>query len=164
MLVILPNVDSSDHHTASGLLALEAIDRLQQVKSVDIIIPTIIGGSEFVLTQPPTYPANRLADVLTNVEFRFNIRWKVSNSSIVDYQTVLFWMAAEHKSQGSLINEILSEYDHDRINEQYFYFAINERYGDNTRLLMVQNLFTQLANLHHDVKKTVLNDSYTTLN
>jgi hypothetical protein len=66
-------------------------------------------------------------------------------------------MAAEHKSQGSLVNEILSEYDHDRVNEQYFYFAINERYNDNARLLMVQNLFTQLANLH---QKNVLNDSY----
>ncbi|CAF1287913.1 unnamed protein product [Rotaria sp. Silwood1] len=167
MVVILPNVDSSEHHTASGLLALEAIDRLQQIKSSDIIIPTIIGGSEFVLTQPPTYPENRLADILTNVtnvEFRFNLRWKVSNSPVVDYQTVLFWMAAEHKSQGSLVNEILSEYDHDRVNEQYFYFAINERYGDNTRLLMVQNLFTQLANLHGDDMKNVLNDSYTTLN
>ncbi len=73
MVVILPNVDSSDHHTASGLLALETIDRLQQVKSADIVIPTIIGGSE---------------------------------------------------------------YDHDRVNEQYFYFAINERYGDNGRLLI----------------------------
>ncbi|CAF3964668.1 unnamed protein product [Rotaria sp. Silwood1] len=155
MVVILPSIDSHGHHTTSGLLALEAIDRLQQVKSVDIIIPTVIGGSEFVLTQPPTYPANRLADVLTNVEFRFNLRWKVSNSPIIDYQTVLFWMAAEHKSQGGLVNEILSEYDHDRVNEQYFYFAINERYDDNTRLLIVQNLFTQLVNLHHDGMKNV---------
>ena len=160
MIVILPSVDSPDQHTASGLLALEAIDRLQQVKSVDIIIPTIIGGSEVILTQPPTYPANRLADILTNVEFRFNLQWKINNSPIVDYQTVLFWMAAEHKSQGALVNGILWEYDHDRVNEQYFYFTINERYNNNARLSMVQNLFTQLANLHHDDMKNVLNDSY----
>jgi hypothetical protein len=32
-------------------------------------------------------------------------------------------MAAEHKSQGGFINEILS--GRDRSNEQYFYFAIS---------------------------------------
>jgi hypothetical protein len=93
MVVLLPSVDSHGHHTASALLALEAIDRLQQVKSSNIQIPTVIGGSEFVLTDPPTYPGNRLAEVLTNVtavEFDFNLRWKVNNLSFVDYQTVLF--------------------------------------------------------------------------
>ena len=96
MLVILPNVASSEHHTASGLLALEAINRLQQVKSVDIIIPTIIGGSEFILTQTPTYPANRLADVLTNVEFRFNLTWKMSNSPIVGCGRYSFFYPHPH--------------------------------------------------------------------
>jgi hypothetical protein len=121
---------------------------------MDVKIPTVIGGSEFVLNQPPVYTGNQLAEVLTNItdfEFRFNLRWKIINLPIVDYQTILFWMAAEHKSQGSLINELLTEYNRD--NEQYFYFAINDRYGDNGRLSMVQNLFTQLAELHQDDKK-----------
>ena len=151
MLVILPSIDSHGHHTASGLLALEAIDRLQQIKSADIILPTVIGGSEFVLTEHPTYPQNRLADVLKNVttfEFKFSLRWKPSSVSFIDYQTVLLWMAAEHKSQGGLVTELLSEYNRD--NEQYYYFAINERYGDNVRLPMIQKLFTQLADLHQD--------------
>jgi LmbE family N-acetylglucosaminyl deacetylase len=148
MIVLLPSVDSHGHHTVSGLLALEAIDRLQQVKSNDIIIPTVIGGSEFTLNQPPTYPENRLAEVLTNLttyEFRFNLRWKMIDLPVVDYQTVLFWMAAEHKSQGALVNDQLKG---SRDNEQYFYFTINERYGNNGRLSMVQNLFTQLDNMH----------------
>ena len=67
MLVILPNVDSHGHHTASALLALEAVERLQRNKSANITIPTVIGGSEYVLTQPPTYSTHRLAQVLTNV-------------------------------------------------------------------------------------------------
>jgi LmbE family N-acetylglucosaminyl deacetylase len=154
MVILLPSVNSHGHHTVSGLLALEAIDRLQQARSMDVKIPTVIGGSEFVLNQPPVYPGNQLAEVLTNItdfEFRFNLRWKMINLPIVDYQTILFWMAAEHKSQVSLINELLTEYNRD--NEQYFYFAINDRYGDNGRLSMVQNLFTQLAELHQDDKK-----------
>ncbi|CAF1329440.1 unnamed protein product [Rotaria sordida] len=149
MIVILPNVNSHGHHTASGLLALQAIQRLQRIKSTNITIPTIIGGSEYVLTQPPNYSADPLAEVLTNItpfEFHFNLKWKVSNSRFVDYQTILLWMAAEHKTQGGLINEILSE--HDRINEQYFYFAINEQCNPNGRHTMVKNLFTQLTNIH----------------
>ena len=149
MVIILPSVDSHGHHTVSGLLALEAIDRLQQVQSTDVMIPTVIGGSEFVLHQSPTYPANRLADVLTNItayEFRFNLRWKIINLPLADYQTILLWMAAEHKTQGTLVTELLTQYNRD--NEQYFYFAINEQYGDNARLSMVQNLFTQLAEIH----------------
>jgi LmbE family N-acetylglucosaminyl deacetylase len=149
MIIMLPNVNSHGHHTASGLLALEAIDRLQRNKSANIIIPTVIGGSEYVLTQPPSYPADPLAAVLTNVtkfEFRFNLKWKTSNSRVVDYQTILLWMAAEHKTQGGLINEILSETD--RNNEQYFYFAINQRSDNNARIMMIDNLFTQLADIH----------------
>ncbi|CAF3796314.1 unnamed protein product [Rotaria sp. Silwood1] len=149
MLIMLPNIDSHDHHTASDLLALEAIDRLQRLCSVNITIPTVIGCSEFVLTEPPIYPENPLVELPTNVtsfEFRFNLKWKVSNSFIVDYQTILLWLAAEHKYQGGLIMKILSE--HNPVNEQYFYFAINERYGNGTRFPIVQNLFTQLANIH----------------
>jgi LmbE family N-acetylglucosaminyl deacetylase len=161
MAIILPSVDSHGHHTVSGLLALEAIDRLQQAKSTDVKIPTVIGGSEFVLYQPPSYPGNRLAEVLTNVEFRFNLRWKTIDLPMVDYQTILLWMAAEHKTQGTLIDELLNEYNRD--NEQYFYFAINDQYGDNGRLSMVQNLFTQLADLHQNDRRNMLSNKYTSL-
>ncbi|CAF3891381.1 unnamed protein product, partial [Rotaria sordida] len=40
MVIVLPNVNSHGHHTASGLLALEAINRLQRKKSVNMSIPT----------------------------------------------------------------------------------------------------------------------------
>jgi hypothetical protein len=67
-MVVLPSsVDLHGNHTASALLAIEAIDRLQQVKSPNIKIPTVIGVSEFVLTDPLTYPGNRLAEVLADV-------------------------------------------------------------------------------------------------
>jgi hypothetical protein len=68
-------------------------------------------------------------------------------------------MPAEHKSQGGLVTELLTEYDRD--NEQYFYFVINGRYGDKARLSMIENLFTQLANLHQDDMSNVFHDSYT---
>ena len=150
MVIILPNVNSHGHHTASGLLALETIRRLQQTQLMNnVTLPTVIGGSEFVLTQPPVYPADPLAQVAINAtvfEFRFNLKWKVSSSRMVDYRTILFWMAAEHKTQGGLINEILSE--DSRTYEQYYYLAINQQCDHDARLAKFQNLFSQLANVH----------------
>ena len=67
---------------------------------------------------------------------------------MVDYQTILLWMATEHKTQGGLIHEILSEQD--RINEQYFYFAINDKDNNNIRLKIINNLFTELTNIHQN--------------
>ncbi|CAF3384046.1 unnamed protein product [Rotaria sp. Silwood1] len=154
MVIILPSTNSHGHHTASGLLSLEAIDRLQRMKSVNISIPTVIGGSEFILTKSPTYAENGLAEILTNIttfELRFNLKWKMSKSSFVDYKTIRFWVAAEHKSQGSLMDEIIFEYD--RNEEQYSYFAINERYGDHGHLSMTRNIFSQLANMHQSDSK-----------
>ncbi|CAF0879354.1 unnamed protein product [Rotaria sp. Silwood1] len=154
MVIIIPSTNSHGHHTTSGLLALEAIDRLQRMKSVNISIPTVIGESEFILTKSPTYAENGLAEILTNIttfELRFNLKWKMSKSSFVDYKTIRFWVAAEHKSQGSLMDEIIFEYD--RNEEQYSYFAINERYGDHGHLSMTRNIFSQLANMHQSDSK-----------
>ncbi len=63
MVLLLSTLDLHGHHTTGALLALDAIDRLQQVKSANIKIRTVIGGAEFVLTDPPSYPRNRLAEV-----------------------------------------------------------------------------------------------------
>jgi len=57
MLIMLPSVQSHGRHTASGsLLVLET-------KSTDVKIPIVIGGSEFALTEQPTYTLNRLAEI-----------------------------------------------------------------------------------------------------
>ena len=150
MLVMLPNVQSHGHHTASGLLALEAIKRLQEKKSTDIKIPTVIGGSEFILTETPTYMQSQLAEISleTPYEFQFNRTWKLSNSSdIPDYQMIAIWMCSEHKSQGGIIAEFLTTSA--RKTEQYFYFALNNQLNDNqTRIELIENLFEQLVDIH----------------
>ncbi|CAF0735532.1 unnamed protein product [Rotaria sp. Silwood1] len=133
MLIMLPSIESHGHHTASGLLALETIERLQQNKSTNIKIPTIIGGSEFLLNQLPIYSSNRLAEISSILpnEFRFNRRWTLNNTTnIPDYQTIVIWACSEHKSQGGLITETLTTYV--REYEQYFYFSINNELNDQT--------------------------------
>jgi LmbE family N-acetylglucosaminyl deacetylase len=79
MLTMLPNIESHGHHTASGLLALETIERLRENKLINIKIHTVIGGSEFSLNQLPTYSSNRLAEISSILpnQFRFNRSWKL---------------------------------------------------------------------------------------
>ncbi|CAF0753244.1 unnamed protein product [Rotaria sordida] len=149
MLIMLPSIESHGHHTASGLLALETIERLQRNKSTTIKIPTVIGGSEFILNQLPTYPSNRLAEISSILpnEFRFNRTWKLSNTTdIPDYKTIVIWTCSEHKSQGGLIVETLTTYA--REYEQYFYFSINNELDNQTRIQLIQLIFNQLADIH----------------
>jgi hypothetical protein len=146
MLIMLPNVESHGHHTASGLLALETIERLRQT---NIKIPTVIGGSEFVLNQSPVYSSNRLADISSTIpnEFHFNRTWKLSNiNGSPDYRMIVIWACSEHKSQGGLIGETMTTYA--RENEQYFYFSINNEENNETRMHLIQNLFDQLVDIH----------------
>jgi LmbE family N-acetylglucosaminyl deacetylase len=149
MLIMLPSIESHGHHTASGLVALETIERLRKDKSINIKIPTVIGGSELSITQLPTYSSNRLAKISSNLpnQFRFNRSWKLSKTnSISDYQMIVIWTCSEHKSQGSLIGDTLTLFA--RENEQYFYFSINEEPNDQTRIALIQNLFDQLTDIH----------------
>jgi len=149
MLIMLPSIESHGHHTASGLLALETIKRLQENKSINIKIPTIIGGSEFTLNKLPTYSSNQLAEISSILpnEFRFNRTWKLCNTSnIPDYRMIVIWTCSEHKSQGGLLNETLTSYA--REYEQYFYFSINNEENDQTRIQLIRNLFDQLSDIH----------------
>jgi hypothetical protein len=147
---MLPNVQSHGHHTASGLLALETIKRLQEKQSTGIKIPTVIGGSEFTLTEPPIYTPNQSAEISLNIpyEFQFDRTWKLSNSSnIPDYQMIAIWMCSEHKSQGGIIADMLTTSA--RKIEQYFYFSLNNQSNDNqTRSELIGHLFEQLVDIH----------------
>lgn len=147
LLIMLPSTESHGHHSASGLLALETIDRLYSKKNPTIKIPTVLGGSEFTVTDLPKYPLNHLAEIASNCSkpFQFNRTWKVSNSNTVcDYQLIVMWACSEHKSQGKLLHETLTSYA--RVNEQYFYFQINnqENEEEKKRVQLIENLFKQL--------------------
>lgn len=149
MIIMLPNIQSHGHHTASGLLALETIGRLQRNPSSEIKIPVVIGGSEFILAEIPEYTLNPLADVMSihPAEFEFNRKWKLSNASDVsDYRMIVLWMCSTHKSQGGLIAETLTTYE-DKT-EQYFYFSINDQFNNQTHIHSIQNLFQQLTDMH----------------
>ena len=145
MLAMLPSTESHGHHSASGLIALETIERLYAKKIPTIKIPTILGGSEFTVNDLPKYPLNWLAEIALNSPnpFQFNRTWKLrSNNSVCDYQLIALWACSEHKSQGKLLHETLTSYA--RVNEQYFYFQINNQENEEERRLqLIENLFEQ---------------------
>lgn len=150
MLIMFPNIQSHGHHTASSILALETIKRLQENKSSDIKIPLVIGGSEFHLTESPIYTLNKLAEISSIIpnEFYFNRIWKLSNSSnIPDYQMIVLWICSEYKSQGGLISATLESLTTTKT-EQYFYFSINDELNNSTRIKLIQNLFKRLEDIH----------------
>lgn len=146
MLVMLPNNQSHGHHTVSGLLALSTINELKLNRSTSIKIPTVLGGSEFVLNQAYNYSSNYFGEIsfVEEKEFRFNRRWKLRKNSVaIDYQLIVLWSCSEHKSQGSLIPQTLTRLA--RENEQYFYFSLNK---DVERFQFIENLFEQLIDIH----------------
>lgn len=149
MLIMLPYIESHGHHSASGIVALEAIESLKKDSSLNIKIPTVIAGSEHILNQLPTYPSHSLSKISSNLpnQFIFNRTWKLSETNrICDYRTIVIWTCSEHKSQSALISETLTIYNKE--NEQYFYMSINDELSDQSRLLLIQNLFIQLADIH----------------
>ena len=142
MLLMLPNRASHGHHTASALIALETIERMKKRNDATLKIPTVLGGSEFVLTEP-LIPFNSLSKV-EEKSFRFDRRWKLnSNNALLDYQLIVLWACAAHKSQGGLIPQTLSSLARDY--EEYFYFSIND---DAERLESIEILFDELTRLH----------------
>ena len=146
MVIMLPDVQSHGHHTASGLLALETIERLRASQSTSTKIPIVLGGAEFISTETPSYALNGIADLSPTASdaFLFHRTWKLSASSdIPDYQMIVLWACSEHKSQGGLIAETLTSYARDI--EQYFYFAIN---AEPSGIALIRNLFEQLTTLH----------------
>lgn len=145
LLIFLPNGNSHGHHTASALIALETIERLKKDSNFKMKIPTVIGGSEFVLTSP-LIPFNSLSKV-ENKTFRFDRRWKLNcqRDHLLDYNLIVLWTCAAHKTQGGLIPSTLTSLARDY--EEYFYFSIND---DVRRLKSVENLFKDLTKLHQE--------------
>lgn len=157
MLIMLPSEQSHGHHSASGLVALETIEHLYANKTLTIKIPIIIGGSEFSVDQLPEYPSNRLAKIsLTSSRpFEFNRTWKLSNTNnVCDYQLIVLWTCSEHKSQGKLLHETLTSYA--RMNEQYFYFEINNQENERDKLKLIENLFEEFLVTHQSTNGNVL--------
>ena len=154
MLIILPNLLSHGHHSASAMLALESIARLQRDRSARVKIPLVIGGSEFVLNESVDHSAfNRLAQLssISPNQFRFDRRWKLSNSSqLSDYQMIVLWTCSAHKSQGGLLAETSTVLA--REHEQYFSFALNDDDDDDDesreRSRLIPSLFKRLTDLH----------------
>ena len=118
VLTVLPTPDAHGHHQAATWLTLQAVAMLPEEAR-----PAVLGGDPGVASDPPTpYSANpRLAN--TEVwpgapVFSFDRNTSFGFNHELNYQIVVNWMIAEHKSQGMFQ---LSANKHDV--ERYWLFA-----------------------------------------
>lgn len=118
---LLPTPQTHGHHKAATILALETIRQLPQE-----VRPTILGVSgatnKDTLTNSflglPSYP-------ITKIEkdapiFTFNRKTPFGYNGKLNYNIVVNWLIAEHKSQGTM-QTFMNQGD----KEVFYFFAIN---------------------------------------
>jgi LmbE family N-acetylglucosaminyl deacetylase len=118
VLTLLPTTDTHGHHQAATWLALKAVGSLPSESR-----PAVLGGDPGVASTPPaSFTANPklpTTTVWTSAPvFTFDRNASFGFHNELNYQIVVNWMIAEHKSQGLFQ---LSANKHDV--ERYWLFA-----------------------------------------
>ena len=125
VFVMLPLATSHAGHRGAALLALEVVSRLPEAER-----PIVLGAwgykksstERVSYAEHPGYPLSRVAPDAP--KFEFDRSQKFSHDNRLDYQIVVNWLIAEHKSQGTMQN-VMNVIDV----EQFWYFASNRASG-----------------------------------
>jgi len=136
VLTLLPTSDTHGHHQAATWLALKAVARLPTEAR-----PAVLGGDPGLAAKPPSPFSGNSALPITAVwpgapVFTFDRNTPFGFNHELNYQIVVNWMIAEHKSQGLFQ---LSANKHDV--ERYWLF---EASGPGA-LTSARNLFEALG-------------------
>jgi len=133
--VHLPVAFMHAHHKVATLLALEAASRLD-----DDVRPVVLGGWFHANTDTTEFHWDQLEGYdITQVEpepYTFNRSQPIGLDGRLNYNIVVHWLIAEHKSQGTM--QLVMEGDS---SELYFYFTANHGVGRDK----VETLFEQLG-------------------
>lgn len=138
VFVMLPIGTSHAGHRGAALLALEAVSQLPEAER-----PIVLGAWGYKKSSPdrvsytehPGYPLSRVAPDAPKFEFDRSQKFSFNNK--LDYQIVVNWLIAEHKSQGTMQN-VMNVIDV----EQFWYFASNRASGVDA----ARTLFDRLKN------------------
>lgn len=126
IFLLLPFPEFHGHHKASAVLALEALDRLPKNER-PIAFETFIRrgpddpGIEF--SELPGHPKTKVIDGIT---FEFDRNQPFGFNERLNYSIIANWVAAEHKSQGTM--QLTMQREVGAI-EQYWYVEINGKEG-----------------------------------
>ena len=140
VFVHLPIPNFHAHHKAASILALEAASALPDSQR-PIVLGSFVGSrSDSTAFPPDTYsehPGYSITRVRSDVPpFVFDRGEPLSEDGRLNYQIVVNWMIAEHKSQGTM-QLLMNRGDLER----FWYFAANPPGG----LERARTLFEQLT-------------------
>lgn len=141
VLGLLPTPETHGHHKGATILALEAVRALPAsarpvVLGVDFADAEALPAPDappYLFTGLDGYPITRVAPA--SPVFRFDRLQPMEEDGVVNYQFIVNWALAEHKSQGDLL-DYFSRGDY----EFYWFFAAN----DPERLDDARALFARL--------------------
>ena len=122
VFLMLPMADTHGHHKASAVLGLEAISRLSESERPVALQGYIRRGFEdpgVEFTELEGYPNTK---VMEGEVFEFDRNQTFGFNNRMNYNIISNWVAAEHKSQGTMQLLIQSEKG---IIEQYWYVEMN---------------------------------------
>ncbi|HEV7516824.1 MAG TPA: PIG-L family deacetylase [Thermoanaerobaculia bacterium] len=136
VFVMLPTPTTHAHHAAAAILALQVIASLPAGGR-----PVVLGGGGYKRNEPPRpaftgregYPVTKIREGAP--PFEFDRTQKFGWKDQLDYNIVVNWQIAEHKSQGVM------QLGMNRLDvEQYWYFDLNGEAG----LKAARTLFDRL--------------------
>lgn len=136
IFTLLPDPETHGHHKAATLLALEVINSLDPCKRPVILAAGLPDKNNMAKTflELPEYPLTKMQE--SSPVFSFNKRKPLGYLGRLNYQIVVNWFIAEHKSQGT--TQLLMDKGD---NEFFYYFMINADAGTSA----AKKLFDQLA-------------------
>ncbi len=133
---LLPTPGTHGHHKGATILALRAAARLAPSKRPVVLGVSVSSEGDSVepFTGLPGYPMTTISSGLPS--FEFDRRASFGYKNRLDYQMVVNWLIAAHKSQGTMQ---LGMNRGDR--EEFWWFDVNDR----TEFDRTTALFRQLA-------------------
>jgi N-acetylglucosamine malate deacetylase 2 len=136
VFVMLPSPTTHAHHQGSALLALEAVSRLPKGGRPIVLAAMPAGKGD----EPPAFKG-RKEYPLTRIRpgapfFDFDRTRRFGPGDRLDYNIVVNWVIAEHKSQGTM-QQLMDAMDVER----YLYFDLNPPEG----VEKARRLFQRLA-------------------
>ncbi len=137
VFVMLPLITTHAHHQGAALLGLEAVSKLPAESR-----PIVLGATGYKRSSPDrvTFTGREglpLATIKPGAPiFEFDCSRKFGYKNTLDYNMIINWVIAEHKSQGAM-QPLMNGLDV----EQFFYFDLNREDG----VQKARSLFDRLA-------------------
>lgn len=118
VLTFLPVPSTHAHHKAAALLAIETVSQLPEA-SRPVIVGSLIGSSPVAsgFAELDGYP---LSHLLQTPGFFLDRETKLGLDGRLNYQIVVNWLIAEHKSQGTM-----QTYLNAGPYERFWFYALN---------------------------------------